>query len=382
MSSHKYYLRSTPASPSSSSVSSPSTHSESSGSTETPIGTIQLPAATTVSPFFTGYIPEFRPVFRMSDHDLDPAQGDQMAQAEQIDVIGGSQQDLDLLPGQFHDAQEMGGQSDEEQPVLRNDSSQLALSTVDNEHKRNKINSLLERIKEHVGTLKEEMLDQVSPSILNTDFSDLAAMLKSYNTTIGDILDVPVEDNWSPALRTFIDQHREHYKNTNTEVNALKLKIKRLLTLENAKSTTSRPPLSMGTGSSTHSSALKLPRLQIPRFENNASGSVDWDNFRNLMTKLTADLDPQEKIFILKSALTGESSKLVANELSYEQAMRMLTSVYGNELLQLQSKIQGFIALVQQEPLEKNHAATNRTLCFAYPHTYRKRECYQKKTNL
>ena len=207
-------------------------------------------------------------------------------------------------------------------------------------------------------------------------------MLKSYNTTIGDILDVPVEDNWSPALRTFIDQHREHYKNTNTEVNALKLKIKRLLTLENAKSTTSRPPLSMGTGSSTHSSALKLPRLQIPRFENNASGSVDWDNFRNLMTKLTADLDPQEKIFILKSALTGESSKLVANELSYEQAMRMLTSVYGNELLQLQSKIQGFIALVQQEPLEKNHAATNRTLCFAYPHTYRKRECYQKKTNL
>ena len=36
----------------------------------------------------------------------------------------------DQLPGQFHYAQEMGGQNDEEQPVLRNESSQLALSTV------------------------------------------------------------------------------------------------------------------------------------------------------------------------------------------------------------------------------------------------------------
>ena len=197
----------------------------------------------------------------MSDHNLEPSQGDQIAQAEQIDVIGGSQEDLDQLPGQFHDAQEMGGQTDEEQPVLRNESSQLALSTVDNEHKRNKVNSLLERIKEHVGTLKEEMLDQVSPSILNDDFSDLAAMLKSYNTTIGDILDVPEEDNWTPALRTFIDQHRDNYKNTNAEVNALKLKIKRLLTLENAKFTMYRAPLSVGTGSSGHLYALKLPRL-------------------------------------------------------------------------------------------------------------------------
>ena len=85
----------------------------------------------------------------------------------------------------------------------------------------------------------------------------------------------------------------------NAEVNALKLKVKRLLTFENAKFTTSRPPLTEG-GPSWHTSALKLPRLQIPRFENNASGGVDWENFRNMMTKLTADMDPQEKVLILK----------------------------------------------------------------------------------
>ena len=44
----------------------------------------------------------------MSQHSLEPSRGNQIAQAEQIDVIGGSQEDLDQLPGQFHDAQEMG----------------------------------------------------------------------------------------------------------------------------------------------------------------------------------------------------------------------------------------------------------------------------------
>ena len=179
----------------------------------------------------------------MSQSNPEHPQGELIAQAEQIDIIGGSQDQLNQLAGQFHDAQEMQGDTEEELPVLRDESSQQALSTVDNEHKRNKINSLLDRIKEHVGTLKEEMLDQVAPSILNDDFSDLTAMLKSYNATIGDILDVPEEDGWLPPLRDFINQHRDHYKNTNAEVNALKLKIKRLLTLEHAKFNTSRAPL-------------------------------------------------------------------------------------------------------------------------------------------
>ena len=154
MSSRKYYLRSTQASSSSSSSSSSSAHQEergsyrigtdSSGSTETPIAANQPPSAPSVSPFFTGYIPIFRPVYKMSQSNPEHPQGELIAQAEQIDIIGGSQDQLNQLPGLFHDAQEMQGDTEEELPVLRDESSQQALNTVDNEHKQNKINSLLE----------------------------------------------------------------------------------------------------------------------------------------------------------------------------------------------------------------------------------------------
>merc|ERR1712015_241705 len=101
-----------------------------------------------------------------------------------------------------------------------------------------------------------------------------------------------------------------------------------------------------GAKSTSSQSALKLPRIQIPRFEDNRSGSLDWENFKNMLLKLTAKMAPEQKIFVLKSALSGDSSKLVANENDYDQALGMLSSVYGNELLQSQSKIQELINLI------------------------------------
>lgn len=52
-------------------------------------------------------------------------------------------------------------------------------------------------------------------------------MIKSYTGIVGDILDIPEEDTWSPALTEFINHHRSEYKNMNGEVNALNLKVKR-----------------------------------------------------------------------------------------------------------------------------------------------------------
>ena len=57
-----------------------------------------------------------------------------------------------------------------------------------------------------------------------------------------------------------------------------------------------------------------------------------------MMLKLTAEMAPEEKIFVLKSALSGDSAKLVADEQDHDQAMGMLSRVYGNELLQSQSR--------------------------------------------
>ena len=92
------------------------------------------------------------------------------------------------------------------------------------------------------------------------------------------------------------------------------------------------------------------------------SGSFDWENFKNMMLKLTSEMAPEQKIFVLKSALSGDSAKLVANEQDHDQALGMLSSVYGNELLQSQSKIQEFISLVHEEAVEKNHTSSNRSL--------------------
>ena len=146
----------------------------------------------------------------------------------------------------------------------------------------------------------------------------------------------------------------------NDEINALKLKVKRLMTMDSMRSSTNKA--SSGGGAAAQHSALKLPRIQIPRFEDNATGTLNWDNFKQMMTKLTAGMPQEERIFILKIALSGQSSKLVANEQDYPQAMAMLSSVYGNELLQNQCKIQEFISLVHEEASEKNHTTSNRSL--------------------
>lgn len=94
----------------------------------------------------------------MSQANLDHPQAEQPADADQIDVIGGSQDHLDSMPAQFHDAQDLPAEREDAEPLVRDRSSQLALNVVDSEHKRNKVNSLLARIREDIDTLKEEML--------------------------------------------------------------------------------------------------------------------------------------------------------------------------------------------------------------------------------
>ena len=83
----------------------------------------------------------------------------------------------------------------------------------------------------HTNTLEAVEAGGNSATLENNDFGDLTSIIKSYNGIVGDVLDVPEEDTWSPALTEFINHHRSEYKNMNAEVNALKLKVKRLITL-------------------------------------------------------------------------------------------------------------------------------------------------------
>lgn len=64
-----------------------------------------------------------------------------------------------------------------------------------------------------------------------------------------------------------------------------------------------------------------------------------------------------DRFCLLKTALIGESSRLVANEqdyVDYVQTMPMLFSVYGNDRFHLQSQIQEFIGLVHEKAIETN----------------------------
>ena len=73
-------------------------------------------------------------------------------------------------------------------------------------------------------------------------------------------------------------------------------------------------------------------------------------------------MNPEERIFLFKSALSGKSKRLIANEQGFDAEINMLQSCYGNELLESQSKIQEFVAMVTEEAHEKTSADLNRDL--------------------
>ena len=127
---------------------------------------------------------------------------------------------------------------------------------------------------------------------------------------MGSILDLPEGLVTDHQLKDFITTHRDEHKSLNEDFKPLELKIKNLVTIEAMRGGNKQP----WSGTPVSLSALKLPRIQIPRFEDNAPGSISWENFKQMMTKLTSEVAYEEKIFALKSPLTGESAKLVASE--------------------------------------------------------------------
>ena len=201
----------------------------------------------------------------------------------------------------------------------------------------------------------------MAASIIEEEFQDIIEMVKTYNKDIAPLLDLPEDPTRDAGVNDFMSSHRDEHKSLNQEVKSMKLRVQRLLTID-AMRTVQNSTHHPGAKVINSQSALKLPRIQIPRFEDNKSGSLDWENFKTMLLKLTAEMASEQKIFVLKSAFTGDSSKLIANENDYDQALSMLSSVYGNELLQSQSKIQEFINLIHEEAVEKNHTSPNRSL--------------------
>lgn len=254
-----------------------------------------------------------------------------MDSGDQVNAITAIQDhinDTDDMNLNLQDAQDILSRMD---PTTQTE----VINFMDNSFRRNELNSFLNRIKEDLDGVKNAIIDQISPSIVEEGFHDVLEMVKPYYRLIGSILDLPDYAVTDQQLNDFIATHKNEYKSMYEDVRSLKLKVKRLVPMEAMRDGQRQPG---GDVSSFHS-AMKLPRIQIPRFEDNVPGSLSWEKFKQMISKLTNELSDEEKIFVLKSALSGESSKLIANKQNHDLAMGMLSSLYGNELLQSQCSI-------------------------------------------
>lgn len=100
---------------------------------------------------------------------------------------------------------------------------------------------------------------------------------------------------------------------------------------------TSPPSTSKENGSTVSESvcSVKLPQLQIPKFSGDYK---EWQNFIDIFTSIIHDssnLAPIQKLYYLKSSLSGEALKTIQSIISssenYEVALKLLKDRYENK---------------------------------------------------
>ena len=236
-----------------------------------------------------------------------------------------------------------------------------ALRKIDNQFKRNKVSSFLLSIKDDLAALKGAMLDQVQSSLLEEDFQDILGKVAVYAGLASTLADIPGEVDASQEVKDFINVQKQEFADLQNEMRDTKSKIQRIVSGD-AKMRAAMAQVNRSSAPSSSASFLKLPRLQIPQFQDNTTGTVNWTNFHSILMRLTTGMKAEEKIFLLKSSLSGKSKKLIANEQDFDNAIRMLRSCFGNELIETQTKIQEFVAMIIEEPTEKTNVDANRDL--------------------
>ena len=209
--------------------------------------------------------------------------------------------------------------------------------------------------------LNGAMLDQVQPSLIEEDMQDILAKVAVYANLVGTLVDIPPSVDASQEVKDFINAQKPEYTDLKKQVKEAKSKVQRILSGE-AKMKAALAQLNKSSQPAPSSSFLKLPRLQFPQFQDNQTGTINRANFHSILLRLTTGMNAEEKIFLLKSALSGKSKKLVVNEQNFDAAVKMLQSCYGNELIETQSKIQEFVGMVTEEASEKASSDLNRDL--------------------
>lgn len=106
-----------------------------------------------------------------------------------------------------------------------------------------------------------------------------------------------------------------------------------------------------------HGPTLQLPRISLPKF---SGVRIEWENFRNTFESLVANQDAltnTQKLHYLKSSVTGEAARLIANlrvsDTNYKPAWQILLAEYDD----IQALIHAHLSSFADLPIMKNETA-------------------------
>ena len=244
-----------------------------------------------------------------------------------------------------------------------------AKSHVNTAYKRNRLDTTIKNIEDSLHDLENALADQVSLEIVIEILDETNDLMMPYAKVMAPLLDIPLGDIDEEEIKSFMERHKPRLDDLKARHNVVKSRIQRLSSNESKISNA----LTQRSGKApSASTVMKMPRITLPTFEDAKVGTIPWNQFKNMVKKLTASMDEQEAIFFLKSNISGQSKRLVASIERYPDAISILDDVFGNANKVLQTRIADFITLVIQDPNDKNHVQPNRDLWTAIKmfHTY------------
>ena len=245
-----------------------------------------------------------------------------------------------------------------------------AKTHVNTTYKRNRFETTIKNIDDSLHDLENALADQVALEILIEILDETNDLMIPYAKVMAPLLDIPIEDIEEEEIKSFLERHKPKLEDLKARHNTAMNRIQRLSSNESkiSNALTQRH----GKAPLPTSTVMKMPRITLPTFEDAKTGTIPWNQFKNMVQKLTATMDEQEAIFFLKSNISGQSKRLTSSIERYPDAMSILDDVFGNADKVLQTRIADFISLVTQDPNEKNQVQPNRDLWTAIKmfHTY------------
>ena len=161
------------------------------------------------------------------------------------------------------------------------------LQKIHSQFRRNKFSSIPCLIKDDLGALDGDMLDQIQPSLLEEDIQDILGKVVVYASLVGTLAHIPENEEASREVKGFIDAHKPEFIALKKEVKDAESKARRIL-YGKTKMNVVLVQANRGASSASSSSFFELPRLQVSQFQANQTGTINWANFHSIFLRMTS----------------------------------------------------------------------------------------------